>query len=400
MPSRNASHRGPARLGVVAAVAVALAVVAGVGVVGAAVPPLNGGPASAGPSAHRVVKPVLSGLILMPNQEAYLHGLPFPTVDPGVLGSDGQAFAGTAVDVGWSQLEPTDGRYDWAPLDASLAAVKAYNGDHPSSPLGVKLRVVGGYDAPSWATGLGGGPITIGDRAHGAAPGTLGRWWTAPYRAAWSTFEHALARRYDANPLIRMVQVTSCATTTQEPFIAPGRPVDRATLRTDGWTTADEESCLSGAFADYSGWHHTTIDYPVNTFRTELNGRGTADTKFPTQIATECATSSTHGGPACVIDNHGLRDSSATSPGSSWLFALVDQLWREHPTTTQVAFQAYSPNTGDCAAVAVAVTHHARSVELWAPSPLGSGFQGFRSVPTATLVGWDRALRSGRPPVC
>ncbi len=399
MGSQVFSHR---RLALVGTMAVVLAVVA------VSVLPEEVGSAPTG--GHRVtapatptntsVKPVLSGLILMPNQAAYLHGVPFPTTDPEVLGSDGSAFVGTAVDVGWSQLEPSSGDYDWAPLDASLDAVRDYNSTHRSSPLGVKLRVVGGYDAPSWATELGGSPITIGDRSHGASPGTLGRWWTTAYRTAWSTFEHALAARYDTDPLIRMVQVTSCATTTEEPFIAPGHQADRALLAADGWTATDQEACLSGAFADYSGWHHTAIDYPVNTLEVDVDGKRTADTAFSTLIATECATSSTRGGPLCVIDNHGLREASDTSPGSSWLFALIDQLWLKHPTSTEVAFQAFSPNAGDCAAIAVAVAHHAHSVELWAPSPLRSGFQGFRSNPPAALQAWNRALQSGRPPTC
>jgi hypothetical protein len=347
------------------------------------------------------VKPLLSGLILMPNQAAYLHGRPFPTVDPGVLGSDGPAFVGTAVDVGWAQLEPRQGQYDWAPLDSSLAAVSAYNRVHPSSALGVKLRVVGGYAAPSWATRIGGAPITIEDRAHTAGPGTLGRWWTGPYQASWSTFEHVLAAHFDADPLIRTVQVTSCATTTAEPFITPGGAADRADLAAAGWTASDEESCLSGAFAAYSGWHHTAIDYPINALVMDVDGRRTATTAFPSTIATECAASLSRGGPECIIDNHGLRDSSATAPGSSWLFALIDRLWQQHPTTTQVGLQAFGPTAGeDCAALDVAVTHHARSVELWAPDPVRSGFQGFRSVALASLLAWDKALNTGRPPSC
>ena len=62
----------------------------------------------------------------------------------------------------------------------------------------------------------------------------LGRWWTASYQAAWSTFEHAPAVRYDANPLIRGVQVTSWATTTEEPFITSGSATDRALMTADG----------------------------------------------------------------------------------------------------------------------------------------------------------------------
>jgi hypothetical protein len=50
-----------------------------------------------------------------------------------------------------------------------------------------------------------------------------------------------------------------------------------------------------------------------------------------------------------------------------------------------------------CAAIAVAVAHHAKSVELW-PST-GSQF-GFTSEPTATLVAWDIPLRHGKVPTC
>lgn len=398
MGHRKATSLRQVRLGAVA-VAVA-AVVAMAGSTGAeASAPSKGAPSASGDL--RGVKPILSGLILMPNQAAYLRGLPFPTVDPGVLGSDGRAFTGTAVDVGWSQLEPTDGRFEWEPLDASLAAVRSYNRAHPSTTLGVKLRVVGGYDAPSWAARTGGAPITIASRPHGASPGTLGRWWTAPYQEAWSTFEHTLAKRYDTDPLIRTVQVTSCATTSQEPFITPASPTARAMLASDGWTTASEESCLSGAFAAYSGWHHTAIDYPINALEVDRDGRRSADTTFPSRIAADCATSSTHGGPECIIDNHGLRDASATSAGSSWLFALMDQLWRQHPATTEIGLQAFSPTAGeDCEAMRVAVNHHAGSVELWAPSPVASRFEGFRSVPRFSLVAWDQAIRSGRPPIC
>jgi hypothetical protein len=79
----------------------------------------------------------------------------------------------------------------------------------------------------------------------------------------------------------------------------------------------------------------------------------------------------------------------------------MDQLWQQHPATTGVALQAFSPTDGeDCAAMVVAVTHHASSVELWAPSPVPSGFQGFRSVPMASLTAWNRALRTGLPPAC
>ncbi len=54
-------------------------------------------------------------------------------------------------------------------------------------------------------------------------------------------------------------------------------------------------------------------------------------------------------------------------------------------------------NTTYCAAIAVAVSHHAQSVELW---PATGTQGGYTTVPTPTLVNWSQALTNGTQPTC
>jgi hypothetical protein len=115
------------------------------------------------------------------------------------------------------QLEPSRGRFDFATLDASLATVTAYNQARSEATLGVRLRVFAAYAAPQWAKGLDGAPITVPAHLPGNTGGTLGQWWKPGYRSAWAELQQALAGRYDTNPLVREVAVSSCTTLTAEP---------------------------------------------------------------------------------------------------------------------------------------------------------------------------------------
>ncbi len=73
------------------------------------------------------------------------------------------------------------------------------------------------YAAPQWAKGLDGAPITVPAHLPGNTGGTLGQWWKPGYRSAWAELQQALAGRYDTNPLVREVAVSSCTTLTAEP---------------------------------------------------------------------------------------------------------------------------------------------------------------------------------------
>lgn len=331
-------------------------------------------------------KAPLTGLVDMGSQRFYLQGSAAPTLTVTSIPSNFTALSGIVVNSTWGQLEPSKGSYDWSTLDDSLAAVTSWNETHTSTPLAVKLRVFGGLTAPVWAKSLGGAPLSDGARS-------IGRWWTPEYESAWSTFQHALAARYDSNALIRAVAVTSCASLTGEPFITAMNAPALAVLEPAGWTPAAQQNCIDGIFNDYSGWHETQVDFPFNTFRTLVNGVPVNDTAVTISLMEACASSAAEGGIYCVMGNHGLEDTAGTTTASAPVYSEIDTLWQQTPGHVPVYFQTVGPTNGaDCTSINNAIAHHASSVELW-PEALAE-------LSTSTLQSWDTALTSGASLQC
>lgn len=348
---------------------------------------------SPGPRSESAgVKPPLAGLIDMGVQTPYQLDLPFPTVDTAAITPYAGSFAGIVVNETWAQLEPAQGNEDWSPLDASLAAVRQWNATHSSTPVGVKLRIFAGNTAPDWAKALGGPSVTV---ATTGVSKTYGAWWTAPYRQAWSSFQHAMAARYDSNPLVQAVSAGSCATLTGEPFVMNlTRPAIQV-MEAAGWTPQAQESCLQGVLADYSGWVRTPVDFAFNPYRTVVAGAAVPDQSFTDQVMQACSDSRSHGGPTCVLGNNGLSATAATDR-SGPVYAQIDALWRQTPGRVGVYFQTVGSGV-DCGAIDVAVSYHASSVELWPPN---HGYRGFAGIPSSTLARWNGALRSGSSLTC
>src|SRR4249920_2116509 len=108
------------------------------------------------------MKPVIAGFIDM--QDIAWHndddGQPEFTLDyvnqcPGLFG--GIVFNGT-----WAEMQPEEGGpLVTKRLDRARRDVRRYNDAHPEAPLGVKLRIYSGNQAPPWAEELAGGPLTI-----------------------------------------------------------------------------------------------------------------------------------------------------------------------------------------------------------------------------------------------
>ena len=344
------------------------------------------GTAHPGVPAAPGFKSLLVGLIDKGAEAPYHLGQPYPPVD---LASVPTGLVGVVINATWAQLEPKQGTFDFSVLDASFAAIAAYNRAHPKSPLGARLRVFAAFAAPTWAKELGGPAITVPVKPGTTSTPTLGRWWETPYRHAWVDLQRALASRYDSQPVLHDVAVSSCATLTAEPFvIAPG------TIRAAGaagWTPAAQQACLEGAFSDYAVWRHTAIYYPMNPFP--------GDPGITTELMSRCAQSQEGGGPWCILGNNALSPDSATTERVAPVYVEINSLWSADTRRTPVAFQMNGPQPSTyCEAMIIAVEHHAQSVELWPRTGPGAG--GFAAVPSSRLVARDKALRTGRPPVC
>lgn len=315
-------------------------------------------------------------------QTPYSENLPFPPINLSPLNSYAGSFAGVVINESWSQLEPSNGVYDWAPLDQSLANVQIWNSDHPNSPLAVKLRIFAGHGAPSWVVSESGPTVAI--EVHGVVEG-VGQWWTTPFRDAWSTFQHALAARYDSNPLIREVSVSSCTSSTGEPFVISGAIVSRRNLAAAGWTIALQEQCLSQALADYSGWHQTLLTFAFNPLPTQQG----PDQAFTNQIMLQCVDSYKSGGPKCAVGNNDVSANASLS-ASGPTYSEITTLTANPSNDTQVYFQTTPLLT--CSTIYTALKYHASSVEVWSPN---GRYRGFSAFSPSTLSLWNKALAGG-----
>jgi hypothetical protein len=339
-------------------------------------------------------KALLSGIVNK-GSEAYFHlAQPYPVIDLSEVTASSPGLTGTVVDVSWSQLEPSQGTFDFSTLDADLADVSAYNSAHPGATLGVKLRVWAANDAPEWAKTMDGTPISTDVNN---LPATVGQWWKPDYRAAWAALQSALAQRYDNNPLINEVVVASCASLTDEPMIMAAGPLVAPTLLADGWTDAMQQSCLDGAMSDYAPWHHTAIYYPFSPFTTiSASGQRGIDDSVTAEVMQRCANSLSSGGPWCILGNNALD----ASQSGTFVYTEINSLYAANPSNTAVAFQMNSPadvGTAACQAVTLAVAEHANSVEFW---PKTGGNLGFTGDTPTTLKGWGQDLLVGVAPTC
>jgi hypothetical protein len=254
------------------------------------------------------VKPPIRGLVSM---GAYRFvgagGDPINTLVP--LNKKPGIFGGIVIVASWSQLQPTAGAEigDDNVIDAALVQVRAYNRRNPQKPLGVKLRIWGGFEAPDWAKSIGGPPIST---VHNGKPRTVGRFWSPDYRRAWAELQDKLAARYDDEPLIREVAITSCMSYTAEPFFVP---VTETTvmqpLQAAGFKPAPYRFCLTQAVNDYAQWQRSRLVLSVNPLR--LNpAPGPGDAAFTEQVMLACRDAI---GARCVFDNHDL-DSNPPKP--------------------------------------------------------------------------------------
>jgi hypothetical protein len=117
---------------------------------------------------------------------------------------------------------------------------------------------------------IGGRPINVIHKK----PRTLGRFWSPPYRKAWAQFQELLAARYDGDPLVREVAITSCMSFTAEPFFLPGEPTVAQPLEAAGFKPFQYKQCLKDALQDYAPWKATNVTVPLNPIHMPMKRLG------------------------------------------------------------------------------------------------------------------------------
>jgi hypothetical protein len=285
-------------------------------------------------------------------------------------------FGGIVINATWDKMQPTqNGQLVTSQIDTALAAVQAYNTQNPAHQLGAKLRIYSSSSAPLWVQQLGGAtPIPIqrnpGGCSSGNCPLTIGKFWDPSYIAAWQTFQAMVAAKYDSNPIVRAVAVTSCTSQTDEPFVPTTDKTSKANLIAAGYTDGAYQSCLSGAPADYKAWKTTLVDYSFNTFVSmQVGGTNPA---FTANTMAACRNSL---GAQCVLDNHDLME--PTNPNDSIVYSTMPTL------SGPINFQTQAPRGMGCqwtATIARGIQLGASAIEIW------PAFQGFTTLTSPNMI--------------
>ena len=284
------------------------------------------------------LKPPLAGLLTRdgPPPAAYL-----------------QVMGGYVVNVHWADLQAvSEGPLaPGNPIDQAIAQVRQLD---PSGRLGLRVRLFAGIWAPAWAKSIGGAPVPVRDPTTGAT-GTIGRFWTTAFGAAYLDLETKLAALYDEVPEVREITVSRCTTVYAEPFIRDtGDAATVAALQAAGFTTAADHACLEDELSAHRVWVHTRSDLSFNPYQIVGGGaHDRNDESFTEQVMGDCRDML---GARCVLENNSLR----TPPLYTSMYAAMQA--KGPPLTFQTATLDKVGDLGQTLDYAVALG--AGSVEL------------------------------------
>jgi hypothetical protein len=209
---------------------------------------------------------------------------------------------GWVVNVHWADIQVTQG----APIAANNVIDQAIATLHqidPSGRMGLKVRLFAGIWAPEWAKSLGGPPISIEDPTSGVF-GTIGRFWTDDFGAAYSDLQLKLAAKYDSAPEIREITISRCTTVYAEPFIRDASSsVAVAALMSAGFTVDADQRCHREEIVAHQVWIHTRSDLSFNPYQ-NLGGGPVRDEAFTESMMSFCRSTLV---ARCVLANNSLR---------------------------------------------------------------------------------------------
>jgi hypothetical protein len=263
------------------------------------------------------------------------------------------------VKVNWAVLQPTQGGPIAANNAIDVAIARVNKPDYAKLGMALKIRVVAGVGAPAWAKSLGGDPLPYyGSPAYGGGSGTIGRFWTPEFGAAYTDLETKLAAKYDSVPAIREVTVPRCTTMYDEPFVRDlGDPRNVATLLAAGYTVAADKQCILDSIATQDVWKHTTTDVDFSPFPLITNPNGRRDMAFTLSAMDQCRAIL---GLRCGLQNDSLSSAKIIDPSFLQLYAYMTTLGA--PIELQTVAMADLGVPADV--LAAAGTIGANSVEL------------------------------------
>ncbi len=139
------------------------------------------------------------------------------------------SISGVALQIHWSDLEPTEGKPDWTKLDELFAAAA-------SSKKWVQLLIFPGFFTPAWA--LDGVTSDTFPIQYGPGKGdimTLPMPWDPVYLKRWFAFVKLLSDRYGTTPAFQMIGAAGPTSVSVETTL-PQTPPDLKKWQADSYT--------------------------------------------------------------------------------------------------------------------------------------------------------------------
>lgn len=177
-------------------------------------------PTSGGATLGAGCKPFLSGVLTRQD----LSARPIPRQDE---------LSGFVIEQRWSQIEPSEGAYNFAAIQKA-AAYAAANG------MRTRLRIM--PTAPEWVKRIGGDPVPYRDHDRNTDI-TIARFWSSEVQAKWQAMITALAAAFDTDPAIGEVNISGVSAYSAEDMLL--QLEDRTS---DG--TTNREHLLAAGFTD------------------------------------------------------------------------------------------------------------------------------------------------------
>ena len=239
------------------------------------------------PTAGAGLKPALGGLL---DRDG-----PPPTGYAAVMG-------GFVVNVFWADIQPEPNGAIRAnnAIDQAVTTLRSLD---TSGRMGLKVRLFAGIHAPEWAKSLGGAPISITDPVTGAS-GTVGRFWSPEFGAAYSDLMTKLSAKYDSVPAVREITISRCTTAYAEPFIRDAaNSVAVSNLLAAGFTVAADKQCHQDEVIAHEVWAHTRSDLSFNPYQV-IDGSARSDERYTEAMMDFCRATL---GQRCVLANNSLR---------------------------------------------------------------------------------------------
>lgn len=244
--------------------------------------------------------------------------------------------SGFVVPVSWASLQPTQGGPIVHPnaIDNAIK-IAAANGQ------GIKLRVEAGLDAPAWAKTLDGPAVTMKYTAAtkaktGTVAGTVGRFWTAKFAAAYQDLQTKLAAAYDNVPQVRETDITRCQTIFAETYLRDTMDRNNAkALVAAGFTRGLDDVCHNQQILAHQVWKHTLSDVAFNPYTAIApDGSVKLDLAYTLSQMDYCRQVL---GARCVLSNHSLADKRITNKNYSTIYAKMRALSSSGPFNFQTA---------------------------------------------------------------